>query len=130
MADIKFNCPGCKQSLEAPSDMAGQLIECPSCKRTIEVPPAPRVPRVENKPPPPVTPRPAPSPPRPLQTVGAVVNCPACGGIASKEADRCPHCAHPIKRGLLGKAGTERYVNVGCLVIIMVIVALALLRGC
>ena len=37
MSDIQFNCPHCKQSLEAPSDMAGQLIECPSCKQTIEV---------------------------------------------------------------------------------------------
>ena len=37
MTDIKFNCPHCRQSLEAPVDMFGQLIECPSCKQTIEV---------------------------------------------------------------------------------------------
>ena len=27
MSDIKFDCPRCKQSLEAPDDMAGQQID-------------------------------------------------------------------------------------------------------
>lgn len=35
---LKFVCPKCQQSLEAPSDMAGQKIDCPTCKTTIEVP--------------------------------------------------------------------------------------------
>ena len=38
MEDLKFICPNCRQSLEASSDMAGQLIDCPSCKRPLEVP--------------------------------------------------------------------------------------------
>ena len=37
MSDIKFACPHCGQHLEAPVDMAGQLIDCPSCSRPIEV---------------------------------------------------------------------------------------------
>lgn len=38
MSDIKFNCPACSQSLEAPTEMAGQLIDCPSCKKPMEIP--------------------------------------------------------------------------------------------
>lgn len=38
MADIRFNCPSCNQSLEAEPDMAGQLIDCPSCNQPLEVP--------------------------------------------------------------------------------------------
>jgi len=57
MSDIKFNCPSCKQSLEAPRDMAGQLIECPTCKKTIEIP----IPRPPPESPPAVPPRPRPS---------------------------------------------------------------------
>jgi len=49
-----------------------------------------------------------------------LVTCDACGGQVSGEADRCPHCGHPINRGLLGKAGPERVVNVGCLTILLV----------
>lgn len=37
MTDYRFNCPYCGQSIDAPVDMFGQLIECPSCKQTIEV---------------------------------------------------------------------------------------------
>jgi hypothetical protein len=38
MPDFKFNCPHCKQSLEAPDEMLGQTIECPSCKGKIVLP--------------------------------------------------------------------------------------------
>ena len=38
MADeITFDCPSCKQYLEAPADMAGEWIECPECGTRIEV---------------------------------------------------------------------------------------------
>ena len=61
MADNKFNCPSCKQSLEAPSDMAGQLVDCPSCSESIEVPLPPRAPvRANAQPPQTPPPRPAP----------------------------------------------------------------------
>ena len=39
MTDIKFNCPHCGQSLEAPEDMRGLSIECPSCNKSFISPP-------------------------------------------------------------------------------------------
>lgn len=38
MSDLKFNCPHCKQSLEAPEDLLGQVFDCPSCNKKIQVP--------------------------------------------------------------------------------------------
>ena len=38
MSDITFNCPHCMQNLEAPEDMAGELIDCPSCSTRIAIP--------------------------------------------------------------------------------------------
>jgi hypothetical protein len=38
MPDIHFECSKCKQTLNAPEELASQLIECPTCKETIEVP--------------------------------------------------------------------------------------------
>jgi predicted RNA-binding Zn-ribbon protein involved in translation (DUF1610 family) len=37
MSDFNFNCISCGQSLEAPAEMVGQLIDCPSCGQIIEV---------------------------------------------------------------------------------------------
>jgi len=37
MPTIRFSCPHCKQSIEKPIEMLGQLMECPSCYETIEV---------------------------------------------------------------------------------------------
>ena len=38
MVEIHFECPSCAQSINAPQELANQLIECPTCKNTIEVP--------------------------------------------------------------------------------------------
>ena len=38
--DMIFNCPSCKQQLEAATSMAGSQIACPSCGATIVVPEA------------------------------------------------------------------------------------------
>ena len=38
MADMEFECPGCRQTLEAPEDMAGDIVECPACGTQIAVP--------------------------------------------------------------------------------------------
>ena len=38
MAEISFACPSCNQTLEAPEDMAGQLVECPACRQQMTVP--------------------------------------------------------------------------------------------
>ncbi len=34
---VKFSCPLCAQSLEAPAEMAGQSIDCPACLKLIEI---------------------------------------------------------------------------------------------
>jgi hypothetical protein len=52
MSDFKFNCPHCQQSLEAPEDMLGQMIECPACNGSIQLPeptPAPQRPMPKQK---------------------------------------------------------------------------------
>ncbi len=38
--DMMFNCPSCKQQLEAETSMAGNEIACPSCGATIVIPEA------------------------------------------------------------------------------------------
>lgn len=38
MSEISFNCPWCEQHLEAPAEMAGDVIACPSCEKEIKVP--------------------------------------------------------------------------------------------
>ena len=38
MSDIKFACPKCNQSLEAPEEMKGATIECPTCKESLTIP--------------------------------------------------------------------------------------------
>jgi len=44
MSDFKFNCPHCKQSLEAPEEMLGLSIDCPGCNGKIEIPvPEPKI---------------------------------------------------------------------------------------
>jgi len=34
----KFECPHCKQSVEAPEEMIGSLIDCPTCKKSFVIP--------------------------------------------------------------------------------------------
>jgi hypothetical protein len=36
--NIKFQCPHCAQSLEAPDDMIEQIITCPACNKEITIP--------------------------------------------------------------------------------------------
>ena len=38
MSDLKFNCLHCNQSLEAPPEMVGTVINCPACKGQIQLP--------------------------------------------------------------------------------------------
>ena len=60
----------------------------------------------------------------------ALIVCPECNEQVSNKADNCPNCGCPIKGGFLGKAGTERTLNTGCLIIIFVVVVLFLLGLC
>ena len=38
MNGINFNCPACRQNIEAPEEMAGHVIECPACEKSIVIP--------------------------------------------------------------------------------------------
>lgn len=56
MQELKFNCPHCKQPLEAPEEYFGKTIECPSCNGSIQVPmpkPPASIPPKKYIPPPP-----------------------------------------------------------------------------
>jgi hypothetical protein len=53
-----------------------------------------------------------------------LVECPECWHLVSDQADACPACGHPIKRGSLPRAGTSRTFNVGCLVTLLVALVL------
>jgi len=60
MPDLKFNCPHCKQLLEAPQEMLGKQVNCPSCNGAIALPkptPAPQPPAPPPRPSPPVEPK-------------------------------------------------------------------------
>ena len=37
MSDIRFMCPHCTQSIEAPEDMRGQILDCPNCSKPVQV---------------------------------------------------------------------------------------------
>jgi DNA-directed RNA polymerase subunit M/transcription elongation factor TFIIS len=84
--DIHFECPKCKQTLDAPEELAAQLIECPTCKETIEVPV-----RSQRK----EAPKP-PEPPKPAPIARLLIECPCCQKQVSTKAEACPNCGHPI----------------------------------
>ena len=60
----------------------------------------------------------------------AMIDCRSAAGRVSDQADTCPACGHPLKRGFLGRAGTERTFNVGCLAVVLVISVLVVLAMC
>lgn len=116
MADIKFNCPGCRQSLEAPPDMAGQLIDCPSCKISIEIPQARALERQ-----PPLRAYTSPGPSAALAPQHSLTKCPYCAEMIQREARICKHC----KANLTGGPVTGIGMTFGGLVIQIVKVVLA-----
>jgi len=38
MPDIHFECPKCKQPIDAPEELGAQLANCPTCNEVMEVP--------------------------------------------------------------------------------------------
>jgi len=103
MPDIHFECPKCKQTLDAPEELASQLIECPTCKETIEVPvrsqpkEAPRPP--EPPKPTPVPPTPAPATPPKFELPPIVVSR---VGIALSIIAVLEFIGAPIAGGIVG----------------------------
>ena len=62
MPDIHFDCPKCSQTIDAPEELATQLIDCPTCKETIEVPVRSHPSKPPASAPPPAAPAPTPTP--------------------------------------------------------------------
>ncbi|MCX7006899.1 MAG: hypothetical protein NTY53_06570 [Kiritimatiellaeota bacterium] len=91
MADVKFLCSQCHQHLEAPSQMAGELIDCPACKTPIEVP----------------------FPQQASQQIAAYNRgqktrpCPYCGEAVLAVAIKCKHCGSDLTAGGEELAGTN-----------------------
>ena len=87
MADISFACPNCSQVLEAPEDMAGQVVECPACQQQITVPaPAATAPEEAGE--------------APLEDAApASTACPSCGAEMESGAVLCISCGYHTKLG-------------------------------
>jgi len=81
MSDLVFNCPNCGQSLEAPEELLGSVIECPCCKDSIQIPAAEdgqaESELAENHTP---------------ANSKAVRACPYCGEEIAVVAKKCKHC--------------------------------------
>ena len=81
MADISFACPNCKQVLEAPDDMAGQVVECPACQQQMTIPGAEA------------------AAPQEAEEAPASDKCPSCGTAMEADAVLCLQCGFHTKLG-------------------------------
>ena len=59
-----------------------------------------------------------------------LIKCPECPHRVSDQADRCPACGHAIKRGFLGRSGTEGTFTIAGLVVLIVVVVLTMATMC
>ena len=101
VSDIHFNCPACRQSLEAPSELANQLTDCPKCGEVIEVPTRSHRTNVAS-----VWTPPVPLPPvlgKNLQTAKQSVNnqtsyktCSKCRCVSTPAQSYCPGCGSKL----------------------------------
>jgi ribosomal protein L37AE/L43A len=113
MSDFKFNCPHCQQSLEAPKDILGTVIECPSCNGSIQLPaPQPQTPQVV-----PSMPRIQPQTqkklvlkrdkPATLERASSTRACPFCGEEILAVAIKCKHCGSDLNDSGKEQTGTN-----------------------
>ena len=121
MADIKFQCAGCGQSLEAPADIAGSSIECPACNMAITVPAAQGGAM-----------QPAPTPATTEGGSNRSSRCPKCSAEIQAGAVLCVHCGYHFKKRkqLKTKEGTAKTsggkntaVVIGLVVLIVAVLA-------
>jgi DNA-directed RNA polymerase subunit M/transcription elongation factor TFIIS len=89
MADISFACPNCNQVLEAPADMAGEVVECPACRQQIAVPASGDA----------VQPQTVETPAPEAEEPPASRKCPSCGAVMEEEAILCVNCGFHTKLG-------------------------------
>jgi hypothetical protein len=99
MADFTFNCPHCKQSLEAPEEMLGTVIGCPTCqaqvKCTKDVPKHQFILKTQFPDSKTKNDRSETTPTVPLQGK----KCPQCGIPLGSEAVICVGCGRNLKTG-------------------------------
>jgi|GEM_PF-6750609 len=114
MSDIKFDCSWCGQSLEAPEDMGGEVLDCPSCKRRIKIPSATSKQTLQPKKSPPQPSRPVAPPPQHHTPPSPP---PQRGPQRRQVAFICPHCNINIQR-VAYPGGTVRCFTCGGSVIV------------
>jgi DNA-directed RNA polymerase subunit M/transcription elongation factor TFIIS len=95
---IRFACPVCKTAYTVDQSNAGKKAACPKCGQRVQVPAPVRAKTVLGE----VLPlTPPPLPKRSNQDVpltdsdGLLIDCHACGGPLSKQAETCPKCGEP-----------------------------------
>jgi len=96
MNQIRFDCPGCGQTIEKAEEAQFERVKCPTCQHEF-FPDKTRLIRRAPAAPPPESASPAPTPPI-QQRAMKLINCPACEKPISPKAESCPFCGHPVKR--------------------------------
>jgi DNA-directed RNA polymerase subunit RPC12/RpoP len=98
---ITFTCPHCSQSLEAESDMVGQMIECPACQKTIPIP-SPRSSKPQ------LTLRERPQASRQMNPPpSSTLSCKYCGAQHGADAVFCVGCGRNLRTGKPLQTRTE-----------------------
>ncbi len=99
MNQIRFDCPGCGQTIEASEEAQFERVRCPTCQheffpdKTRFVSPAPAAPPTQPA---------SPAPTLPIQQQALkLINCPACGLQISPQAKSCPGCGHPVANSIV-----------------------------
>lgn len=120
---LKIACTNCGKRIKFPREQLGQVIDCPGCGLSVVLNVASinlgAATKTKSPSLPPV--HPVSRPPVRQQPVNPNLQaCPVCKAQISREADICPHCGHPNKRGLMPgqrakSSGVSRGVGIGCL---------------
>lgn len=133
---MEVTCPHCKQQLEAPAELAGEIVECPACDGRIQLPalhPSPPQQRKKQI----VVPknRSAPSRSGPKASSGSKTkNCPHCGEQILAVATKCKHCGSEIGFAAALQQTGEAMQGCGCaltlLVTIPILIFIFFIGGC
>lgn len=94
MADIKFDCPHCKQHIEAPEEILGVTVNCPTCQGAITVSASKPV---QSSAPIPAQTKPLISVPPPEKQTKT---CSYCGEEILASAQKCKHCGEYLTSAL------------------------------